>query len=303
MERYEDDYYFDYLAHHGIKGMKWGIRRFQRKDGSLTSEGRKRRSLGQVIKDHKTAKKRKAALEKAREAKVAKKTAEEKQRLEFEKRKKAIDKGRISPEKMTSEELQYAINRKKAIDDYNRLQLQTSVSKRFINNAWNKAVEPALLDAGKSVLTKFMSEKATKLLGLEAKKSVREILKEQSEITKYKREIAENEKALKKMKSNEPDPEEEYKKVKRDAEMARYKRTTYADTKAYNEMKAEDEKSKSEQGGDKKTDIGKDTVNNSTSLDVSAKLFTDDDSIKESGQAWVENYTGELLGKTSWKEM
>lgn len=30
------------LQHHGIKGMKWGIRRFQRKDGSLTPAGKKR---------------------------------------------------------------------------------------------------------------------------------------------------------------------------------------------------------------------------------------------------------------------
>ena len=31
-----------YLQHHGIKGMHWGIRRFQNADGSLTSAGRKR---------------------------------------------------------------------------------------------------------------------------------------------------------------------------------------------------------------------------------------------------------------------
>lgn len=30
----------DYLAHHGILGMHWGIRRFQNEDGSLTSAGR-----------------------------------------------------------------------------------------------------------------------------------------------------------------------------------------------------------------------------------------------------------------------
>lgn len=30
------------LNHHGTKGMRWGIRRFQRKDGSLTPEGKKR---------------------------------------------------------------------------------------------------------------------------------------------------------------------------------------------------------------------------------------------------------------------
>lgn len=31
-----------YLAHHGVKGQKWGIRRYQNADGTLTSEGRKR---------------------------------------------------------------------------------------------------------------------------------------------------------------------------------------------------------------------------------------------------------------------
>ena len=29
----------NYLAHHGIKGQRWGIRRFQEEDGTLTKEG------------------------------------------------------------------------------------------------------------------------------------------------------------------------------------------------------------------------------------------------------------------------
>lgn len=33
------------LYHHGIKGMKWGVRRYQNPDGSLTSEGKRRRAL------------------------------------------------------------------------------------------------------------------------------------------------------------------------------------------------------------------------------------------------------------------
>lgn len=32
----------DILAHYGVKGMKWGVRRYRSKDGSLTAAGRAR---------------------------------------------------------------------------------------------------------------------------------------------------------------------------------------------------------------------------------------------------------------------
>lgn len=33
------------LAHHGILGMKWGVRRYQNTDGSLTSAGKRRQEV------------------------------------------------------------------------------------------------------------------------------------------------------------------------------------------------------------------------------------------------------------------
>ena len=80
-----------YLAHHGILGMKWGLRRYQNKDGSLTPAGKTRYS-GQSNPRHKpssarkAAKQRAAALEKARKAKAEKKVYEEA-------RKKALESG------------------------------------------------------------------------------------------------------------------------------------------------------------------------------------------------------------------
>ena len=43
-----DDWEGDFLAHHGIKGQKWGVRRFQNPDGTLTAEGKKHYGFGET---------------------------------------------------------------------------------------------------------------------------------------------------------------------------------------------------------------------------------------------------------------
>ena len=42
---------FKTLSHHGIKGQRWGIRRFQNEDGSLTPRGKKRELTDQEKSD------------------------------------------------------------------------------------------------------------------------------------------------------------------------------------------------------------------------------------------------------------
>lgn len=42
----------NYICHHGILGMKWGIRRYQNKDGSLTAAGKKRYYSSEVNYEH-----------------------------------------------------------------------------------------------------------------------------------------------------------------------------------------------------------------------------------------------------------
>ena len=68
----------DYLAHHGIKNQKWGQRRFQNYDGSLTSEGRRRYGVGesnQSRRERKQAEKAKAKAAKERAKATSKKKA------------------------------------------------------------------------------------------------------------------------------------------------------------------------------------------------------------------------------------
>lgn len=78
------------IEHHGIKGQKWGVRRYQNSDGTLTERGKKR-----YAKVSSSARLQKAETKKA--VKVAKSEASESSRmaLAYDKAyRKAMDRGK-----------------------------------------------------------------------------------------------------------------------------------------------------------------------------------------------------------------
>lgn len=131
MNEYFDSMYTeDYLEHHGILGMHWGIRRFQNKDGSLTSAGKNRYKTDDGKSENKpklTRAEKKAAKAEAKAAKAEAKAEKEKEQLE-EAKTKAIATANVDEiirlsSNMTTKELQDAMTRVNALSVMNKNRL------------------------------------------------------------------------------------------------------------------------------------------------------------------------------------
>lgn len=92
-------YQNDYLAHHGIKGQKWGQRRYQNLDGSLTAEGRKRLGYSLNPKGNKKESSVKKLVDMAK-SKRAEKAEARKAEKEAAEKQKRMDYYRDHPEQM-----------------------------------------------------------------------------------------------------------------------------------------------------------------------------------------------------------
>lgn len=54
--------YESYLAHHGVKGQKWGVRRYQNTDGTLTAEGKAKKARSESVKSKRSDSKNRGTL-------------------------------------------------------------------------------------------------------------------------------------------------------------------------------------------------------------------------------------------------
>lgn len=148
------------LMHWGIKGMKWGVRRYQNKDGSLTPAGRKRydQEMAKLKEEEKIAK------NKLRTQAKLNKLEEKRKEVEALKSGKPLPKvtqntSKPSVKDMSDEELRRVVNRMMLEQQYSKLRPeQVSTGKKFVDKVMKDVVAPTAVEVGKQVLKDSMTK-------------------------------------------------------------------------------------------------------------------------------------------------
>lgn len=169
---YSDLYNSPWAAQYGIKGMKWGVRRYQRSDGSLTSSGRTRQAkqkrgdslVGRMVSRHKSLSKKKKAIR----AQV-KKEADAKKLAEY-KAKQQKKLGLPSSEKssgnhsLSDDELRTRINRIKLEQEYARLTAPPPKAKNWVKEAAKQGmsdlIKKGTVQVGTVMINKMLQQQS-----------------------------------------------------------------------------------------------------------------------------------------------
>ncbi len=151
------------LYHWGIKGMKWGQRRYQNKDGSLTPAGVKRYNKEvQKLKD------REASI-KAREKARTYQTKLDKKKVELDEREAALKGKNAQTKKAASDNKTVAVKAKsgaktqqKSIKDMSDEELVRAINRLTLENQY-RALAPEQISTGKKFAKDF-GDKALSLI-------------------------------------------------------------------------------------------------------------------------------------------
>ena len=177
------------LYHWGIKGMKWGFRRYQNKDGSLTPAGKKKyaKEMAKIKEREAEIKGREKA--RARQAKIDSKKAEldaREEALKNPKKAAAMQKAKDGASKpsgikdMSDDELRALTNRMQLEKNY--IDAQTNLAKvnpkhvstgeKIVNYLKNDLVDDVIIPVAKEQGKAWLSKKTKEALGLKEEKNL-----------------------------------------------------------------------------------------------------------------------------------
>lgn len=190
------------LYHHGIRGMRWGIRRYQNKDGSLTAAGKKRiaAETEALKKEEQTLKNRKATQAKFDRLAAKRKALEDKKAELDGKDTKKTDK-KADPESVESvkkslsdlsiTELRSVVERARLEDEYRRLRPEPTppekhaMAKKIVKDA----VVPAITNAGRKFLEDTLNDYIEKVSDRKVDPNSLEALEKAYKKLDYKQKI------------------------------------------------------------------------------------------------------------------